>query len=395
VFEAASLSKPVVAYAALKLVDAGRLDLDKPLSEYLDYADLHRNPRGRLITARMVLSHTSGLQNERIGNDTLTFALVPGTHFQYSGEGYTYLGKVIEKITGLPLDFVIERLVFRPLGMKHSSFIWKPAFETDAVTGYGRFGEVRQPTRPLVARAPSSLHTTAADYAIFLAAIIRRTGLKARTWRAMTSPAIAVAPGIHWSLGWGVEAGDSGVALWHHGDNSNSGFTSFALIDLRRQCGVVYFANSVTGLSIAREVSAFVTGSHPSVAWIHYERYNSPAVVARRMIGRALSVSTDSALILYRSLKQRDSTSVPENLLNGVGYLLLNRGQVADAIRIFQENVRAYPESGNVYDSLGDAFIAAKNGPAALDAYTRAARIDPTNAHARGLIDSLSAANRK
>lgn len=110
------------------------------------------------------------------------------------------------------------------------------------------------------------------------------------------------------------------------------------------------------------------------------------------MIGQALSRSIDSALVLYRTLKQGDSTSVSESLLNSAGYLLLGQGRTADVIRIFQENVRVYPASGNVYDSLGDAFIAAKNGAAALDAFTRAARIDPKNAHARRLVDSLSAA---
>lgn len=395
VFEAASLSKPVVAYATLKLLDEDRLELDKPLSEYLEYGDFHGNPRGQLVTARMVLSHTTGLQNERIGSDTLRFSFVPGTGFQYSGEGYAYLGRVIEKITRLRLDKAIDQLVFGPLGMKQSSFVWKPVFENDAAIGHGGFGDARQSSRPALARAPSSLQTTAADYTLFLAAIIARTGLKDRTWRTMVSPAIAVAPGIEWSLGWGVESGDSGVALWHHGDNSNSGFTSFALVDTRRQCGVVYFANSVTGLSIAREMSGVISGLHPSVEWIHYDRYDSPSFIARRMIGRALSAGADSTLILYRALKRRDSASVSEGLLNSVGYLLLSRGQTVDAIRIFEENVRAYPGSGNVYDSLGDAFIAAKNGPAALDAYTQAARIDPTNAHARALIDSLSAAIRK
>src|SRR5437763_11695197 len=65
VFEAASLSKPVVAYAALKLVDAAQLDLDRPLITYTPSPDLHRDTLGNRVTARLVLSHTSGLQNER------------------------------------------------------------------------------------------------------------------------------------------------------------------------------------------------------------------------------------------------------------------------------------------------------------------------------------------
>src|SRR6266550_6154014 len=100
VFEAASLSKPVIAYAALKLVDAGELDLDRPLISYTRYPDLGADPRGQLITAKMVLAHTTGLQNERIGSDSLRFSFAPGTRFQYSGEGFVFLGNAIESITG-------------------------------------------------------------------------------------------------------------------------------------------------------------------------------------------------------------------------------------------------------------------------------------------------------
>jgi CubicO group peptidase (beta-lactamase class C family) len=188
----------------------------------------------------MVLSHTTGLQNERIGTDTLSFSFAPGARFQYSGEAFTYLGRVIEKISGLRLDKAIDQLVFRPLGMKQSSFIWNQEFESDASIGHGAFGEARRPTRPALARAPSSLHTTAADYAVFLAALIGRTGLKERTWRTMVSPAIGVAPIFngHWDGAW--KPATRGVALWHHGDNSNSGFTSFALANIRRKlrCGL-------------------------------------------------------------------------------------------------------------------------------------------------------------
>ncbi len=98
VFEAASLSKPVIAYAAVKLADAGKLDLDRPISAYVEIPELGNDPRANRITARMILSHTSGLQNERIGNEALAISFDPGSKFQYSGEGYTLLGRVIAQL---------------------------------------------------------------------------------------------------------------------------------------------------------------------------------------------------------------------------------------------------------------------------------------------------------
>jgi CubicO group peptidase (beta-lactamase class C family) len=390
VFEAASLSKPVIAYATLKLADIGRLSLDTPMVRYLVYPDLPRDARARLITARMVLSHTTGLQNERIGDDTLKLSFTPGSKFQYSGEGYVYLGRVIEEITQMPLAVAMEQLVFRPLGMRRSSFVWENRFANNAAVGHGSFGELRRPTRPSVARAPSSLHTTALDYGTFLLAILQGRGLKAQTSRAMMSPAVDVTPAIKWGLGWGIENGSAGSFLWHHGDNSNSGFTALALVNAPQRCGLVYFANSVSGLSIAKEIAGLVSGTHPSIAWIAYDRYTAPVLVLWRRIGRTLrSSGAAAAIVEYRQLESARAPGISEGLLNGAGYLLLSRGDLAGAILVFKENARAYPSSANVYDSLGDAYLAARQDTAARDAYARSAVIDPANSHARRLADSL------
>jgi CubicO group peptidase (beta-lactamase class C family) len=395
VFEAASLSKPVIAYAALKLADRGRLSLDVPLVRYLAYADLPADPRAQLITARMVLSHTTGLQNERIGDDTLRLSFTPGSKFQYSGEGYTYLGRVIEELTRLPLAAAMDQLVFRPLGMPRSSFVWEKRLDDNAAVGHGSFGEPRRPTRPSIGRA-STLQTTALDFGTFMVAVLRGTGLKAQTWRAMMTPAIEVAPSIQWGLGWGIESGSPGTSMWHHGDNSNTGFTAFTLLNVRQRCGVVYFANTVSGLSIAKEVAALVSGSHVSAAWIGYDRYTAPALVLRRRIGRTLRASGAAAAIAeYRQLERDRTPGISEGLLNSAGYLLLTRGDVAGAILVFEENVRAYPTSANVYDSLGDAYLAAGRDVAARDAYARSVQIDPSNSHARLLADSLAVVIKK
>ncbi len=70
VFAAASLTKPVFAYAVMKLADAGRIELDRPLAEYLAYQDIADDERARKITARMVLSHSTGFPNWRPGRWT-------------------------------------------------------------------------------------------------------------------------------------------------------------------------------------------------------------------------------------------------------------------------------------------------------------------------------------
>lgn len=127
VFDSASLSKPVFTYAVLQLGHEGLLDLDKPLFEYLPYADAQGDQRYKKITARYVLSHRSGFPNWRPDRQLgqLPVIFMPDERYSYSGEAFVYLKKVIEKLTSKSLDEFIGERVFIPLGMKRSSYTWK------------------------------------------------------------------------------------------------------------------------------------------------------------------------------------------------------------------------------------------------------------------------------
>ena len=208
----------------------------------------------------------------------------------------------------------------------------------------------------------------------------------------MQTPAVDVAPGVSWGLGWAIEHDSAGKALAHHGDNSDSGFTAFSMLDVERQCGLVYFANSANGLSIVREVAAIIPGSHPGLALLDYELYNAPSALARAAIARKFrSGGIDAAMVEYHRLQEENPEATPEKLLNDLGYSLLNQARFKDAIRAFRENIAAYPTSANVYDSMGDAYLADGHPTAARDAYLRAAQLDSTNVRARHLADSLNA----
>jgi len=121
IFGAASLSKPLFAYAVLQLVDAGKLAFDTPLSLHVpDYvAD---DPPAAAVTVRHVLSHTSGLPNWRSVDLPLKTYFPPGERFSYSGEGFVWLQRVVEAVTGESLNTTLRRLIFEPLGMHRSSY---------------------------------------------------------------------------------------------------------------------------------------------------------------------------------------------------------------------------------------------------------------------------------
>ena len=122
VMSGASFTKVVFAYMAMKLVDRGVLDLDKPVYEYLPkplpeydfYKDLAGDERYKLITARMLLDHTSGFPNYRWINDDrkLNINFQPGSRFAYSGEGINLLQFIIETITKRPLQDLMQENIF-------------------------------------------------------------------------------------------------------------------------------------------------------------------------------------------------------------------------------------------------------------------------------------------
>ncbi|MBV8892285.1 MAG: beta-lactamase family protein [Acidobacteria bacterium] len=171
IFEAASLSKPVFAYAVLQLVDGGQLSLDTPLSTYVPNY-VKDDPRAASVTVRKVLSQSSGLPNWRSDTTPLKTYFPPGERFSYSGEGFVWLQRVVEKITGQPLNEVVTRLVFDPLEMRHSSYIWRVDFEADFAGPHNTQFAPGKKWRPAKSTSASSLHTTAADYARFVQAVL-------------------------------------------------------------------------------------------------------------------------------------------------------------------------------------------------------------------------------
>src|SRR5579863_3808731 len=183
-FEAASLSKPVFAYGVLKLVEQGKLGLDVPLTTYLPKPYTTGDDRLAKITARLVLSHRTGFPNWRDG-DSLPIYFTPGERFSYSGEGYVYLQRVVEQITGKPLNDYMTEAVFEPLGMSSSSYVWKSSFDAVTATGHEANGKAVDKWKPNEAGAASTLNTTARDYALFVEAVLNGKGLKPATLREM------------------------------------------------------------------------------------------------------------------------------------------------------------------------------------------------------------------
>jgi CubicO group peptidase (beta-lactamase class C family) len=279
IFEAASLSKPLFAYAVLKANELEKinLDLDTPLVEKiskdtinkylgknLESFDQEFQDRLSKITPRMLLSHTSGLPNWR-GKNPLSIAFEPGKQWSYSGEGFCLLGLAVQKLSGLEFNAFMKKLVLDPLGMTSSSYTWREDFlELSASPHIDQ--EAMPKNRPSDANPAASLHTTAGDYAKFILAMIQNTTLSKimRTPQKNTLLPPEVTRGIPWGLGFGlqqIESKDGTIepSFWHWGDNGP--FKAFVMGDSRN--AFVYFANSLYGLRIWEDLAQnILAGKH-------------------------------------------------------------------------------------------------------------------------------------
>lgn len=392
IFEAASLSKPVFAYAVMKLVESGQLDLDTPLNKYLPGAyDVGDDARLNQITARRVLSHTTGFPNWRPrGEKSLKIHFTPGERFSYSGEGIVYLAKTVEHITGEEFNAFMKRMVFVPLGMNSSSYVWRDEYDRLKIFTHNSTGVPAGQNKVPQANAAASLQTTAQDYGRFVAAILKGTGLKKETARLMLTPQVKVGTGgtntinkapdklsdnISWGLGWGLQKTADGLSFWHWGDNGNT--KAFVVAFDKQQTGVVVFTNSANGLSIMREiVGEAVGGRQPALAWLNYESYKSPARVLFKNI---LAKGADAALAEYRQGRKGRGAVVSEAQMNNLGYSLLGLKRTRDAIEVFKLNVEDYPQSFNAYDSLGEAYLLNGDKELAIKNYQRSVELNPKN----------------
>jgi CubicO group peptidase (beta-lactamase class C family) len=296
VFQAASLSKQATAFAAFKLRDQGKLDFDKTLVSYVD--DLE-DEKARTVTIRNVLSHSSGFPNWRFeAGKKLVPDFTPGSQFQYSGEGFFYLQRIMEQVSGQGFGQLMNEFVFQPLKMTSTSMVWRPDLAARFALPYGRRGDLRkdwdktpkrlheianQKGRPvdtwryadcvaaavelgyppipdrLVPNAAASMVTCATDYARFLAAAITNPDIRKEQ--------IKIRPMLGWGLGWGIERVPGHEYVWQWGDNG--GYKNFVAAEPATGNALFVFTNGDSGQHVYDRILTHATGhDHPALFWV-------------------------------------------------------------------------------------------------------------------------------
>lgn len=183
---AASISKVVTATAVMQLVQQGRIDLDRPVNDYLKGFAI-ASPYDEPVRVRHLLTHTAGFdeyfvglmvapgQRPQLGRALATHepALItrPGTSMLYSNHSIALAGHIVETVAGEPFAAHVARALFEPLGMRSSSFELTPDRAPNLATGYTGEPAVTPWHPPVIHLIPAAgLTTTAADMAQFLLA---------------------------------------------------------------------------------------------------------------------------------------------------------------------------------------------------------------------------------
>ncbi|MFY7814454.1 MAG: serine hydrolase domain-containing protein [Chryseobacterium taeanense] len=246
-FEAASLSKPVFAFFVLKLAKEGKLNIDRPLFEYLPNENI-TDERYKKITARMVLSHTTGLPNWS-ETEKIQLESEPGKKFFYSGEAFMYLAKVVAKLNDTSLknlDSIFQQEVAQPLQLKDFHFVISEKAEQNLAHGYQKNQPVYDERDRTSFDPAGGMYANTQNYGQFLNILMKYY----KQYREMFRPAVELEKDNPISQYFGVSSWTLGLAFikindsknfWHGGNNL--GYTSSFMINPDKKFGYVYFTN--------------------------------------------------------------------------------------------------------------------------------------------------------
>lgn len=246
IFKVASLTKPVFALTVLKLIDKGLLDLNESLHKYWLDPDLKKDERHKKLTPYLVLTHQTGFPNWRYMTESnkLHFQFNPGEKYQYSGEGFEYLRKAIEKKLGRSIEDLAQEFLFKPAGMNDTRFWWNNSMdESRYAQNFDENGNNIETVKYYEANAAANLLTTVEDYGRFVAYVINGAELNQELFQEMKKHQVKLRENDFFGFGWEILTGfsDGEFAMIHTG--KDPGLSTLAVMFPKSKNGYVVFLN--------------------------------------------------------------------------------------------------------------------------------------------------------
>lgn len=393
-FRVGSVTKQFTAMLIMQLVEEGKLKLNVPITTYIpDYP----KDKGDKITIHHLLTHTSGIPNytslptlNDFMRDPITpldlvkifwdlpLDFEPGEKFSYSNSGYIVLGYIIEKVTGESYEDVLKEKIFEPLGMKNSGYDHTEVIIPKRASGYDKVGTDYFNTSYLDMSVPYSagaIYSTVEDLylwdqALYTEKLLTKNYLD-KMFIPYAKPPFAEGYGYGWALDKKhIDNIDDSLNIIEHGGTIN-GFNS-EILRITNSKDLIVLLNN-TGVTKLNEISNKIIDilyDQP------YELPEKPLLLSFTEILKEKGI--EDAEDFY-SKKIEDGEKIPERLMNMLGYSYLNRKQYKEALGIFKLNIKAYPESFNVYDSYGEALMMNGDKEDAIINYKKSIEINPHN----------------
>ena len=351
VFEACSLSKTYFVYLAHQLVDQGKLDLDKPIYFYLGNDRLKHDQRYKLITPRMILSHSSGIENWESHNqeDLLEILNDPGTAHVYSGEGYNYLAEAVEHILGESHETSMNRLVLEPLKLKNTFLKFEANKPSDFAFGHTAFNSQNEKWKNKTPVPSSAVNSTTADYAKVLIAIFKK--LSPERIREIMTPVVPATPNDKinfWGPGFMIHVGAGDTLVTQGG--SNEGYKSLAVYSPSKQSGFIYFTNNDRGWTIGPKLNELTTQFESNFLMSNtnetfYPSHTIDLLKTYRQCGKEkMFAQIDKLLTLQR---------LEPTTLNEIGEQFFSEDKQI-AMQVLQKNVQAFPTNPTAFYLMAD-----------------------------------------
>lgn len=276
-YNIASMAKPISAEVVLRLVARGEVSLDESMAKHWVDPDLVDDPRRDALTPRIALSHRTGFPNWRDG--TLRFEREPGETYGYSGEGFEYMARFVERKTGTPFETLAQRLVFEPGRMEETAYTHRPWFSGRIALPHDREGE---PLAPQIAKryiASDDVFSTPRDYARFVIGLIDRQGVDAgladerariqtdRRAQSCAAPHDTGCPDeVGFGLGWEAFRFGDRRYLMHTGMDEGTFTLGYFSPDTRS--GTLIFTNSSNGPQAVLPILDAMGHDREFAAWL-------------------------------------------------------------------------------------------------------------------------------
>ncbi|QEM10446.1 serine hydrolase [Mucilaginibacter rubeus] len=382
-FHIGSIAKEFNAVGIMMLEEQGKLSLDDKVSKYLPQLPAWAS-KIRIIN---LLQYTSGLPDVKwktakndadnmvdlMKIDSLDFE--PGKKYAYNNNNVFLQRRIIEKITGISFKQFVEDYELKPAGM--NTAIVDPT-ENDKLIARSFNNDGK--TDDLVYPISGWTAVTLDDFYAWANAIIKFKLISPVATREIIN---GVTPGRQSGLGGGSMDGDKMISHVHDGTSLN--YQALLVSKVPEGVTIILMTNNKQGnlYSIEKSIEAILDGK--------------PYAQVKRSFLDTFSAKLDlmsgeQIISFYSDLKTKHGNEYSfddESTLNETGYYLMSKKRLTDAVRIFEYNTQLFPKSGNVFDSLGEAYYNQSNKSLALLNYKKSLQLDPANENAKKFITEL------